>query len=376
MNATRGRYGNVSAVVAKLQALGVRHIRDVLYVNAPKEYAALDTLSAAGIKADLALGRPDNAGGTPAQLVDLVKNRVHNDVELVEGSNEWDNMNTITTSPWYTTLRAHQTQIYTLMKSDPATKNIPVLMPSTAGRTTGWSLMGDMTKISDYGNLHLYPGGMVPSYYLAKALTKEAAASGTMRNVTTEAGFTDAMNNTTTHRPTPEDVEAIYAPRLLLEHIMAGDLRMYQYELIDQKDDPGLTNREAHFGLLNYDWTPKSQYTAMKNLFDLTSDKGANFTPGKLDYKLTGSTSGVKQLLLQKSDGKFYLVLWRDVSLWDPAKMTRQSVSPVNVGVSLPNATSVSVYRPSVKASAVSTAGSTTSVSLSLGADVQVLQIG
>jgi len=41
-------------------------------------------------------------------------------------------------------------------------------------------------------------------------------------------------------------------------------------------------------------------------------DSGGNFTPGKLDYQLSGETTGVNHTLLQKSNGKFDLILWQD----------------------------------------------------------------
>jgi hypothetical protein len=373
MNATRGRYGDVTAVVNKLTQLNARHVRDVLYINSPKEYAALNTLASNGIKSDLVLGRPDNAGGTPQQLVDLVATTVRPATELVEGANEWDLQNDPGT--WYVNLRNHQKTIYNLIKSNPATKSIPVLMPAL-GKYSGWDLLGSMTSMADYGNAHIYPGGRVPTFLLDSTVAKLKVSSGNMPIMTTEAGFTDAMNNTSTHLPTPQDVEGVYAPRLLLEHYIRGEAREYQYELIDERDNPALDDKEAHFGLLNYDWSPKPEYTALSNMLGLLVDKGASFGTGKLDYQLTGSTTGVKQLLLQKRDGTFYLLLWRDASIYDPIAKNRLPVTNQNVTVTLPGTASASVYRPSVQSGAVQSAKSTSTVNVSLGADVQMIKIG
>jgi hypothetical protein len=373
MNATKGRYGNVAAVTNALKNLHVRHVRDVLYTNAPREYAALNTLGANGIKVNVVMGRPDNAGGTPQQLVDLVAGTVRPAVESVEGANEWD----LQRDPgnWAVNLRNHQTQIYNLIKSTPATRTLPVLAPAL-GRYSGWNVLGDMTQISDYGNLHIYPGGRTPTFQLDKTDDLAKASYGNDRIYTTEAGFTDAMNNTSTHRPTPEDVEGVYAPRLLLEHYIRGDVRMYQYELINERDVPNGTDKEANFGLLNYDWSAKPQYTAMQNMLGLLDDGDAAFTPGKLDYSLSGNTAGVSQTLVQKADGSFYLMLWRDVSMYDALGMKRQAVAAQNVTVNLPASTSVSVYRPSVQSAPVSSSSDTQSVSLTIGADVQMVRIG
>ncbi len=376
MNATKGRYGDVPAVVDKLTQLNVRHVRDALYINSPKQYAALNLLAANGIKSDLLLGRPDNAGGTPQQLVDLVATTVRPATELVEGSNEWD----LQRDPgnWALNLRNHQKTMYSLIKANPATKSIPVLMPAL-GRgwdPAGWVQLGSMAGMADYGNAHPYPGGRVPTFQLDSTISRSKVSSGNLPIMVTEAGFTDAMNNTTTHLPTPQNVQGVYAPRLLLEHFMRGEARMYQYELIDERDNQAGDDREAHFGLLNYDWSPKPQFTAMANLLGMLVDKGAPFNPGKLDYQLTGSTNGVNQLLVQKRDGSFYLVLWRDVSLWDPVAKKSLPVTNQNVTVSLPRTAPISVYRPSVQAASVQSATSTNKVNIAVGADVQVVKIG
>ena len=64
----------------------------------------------------------------------------------------------------------------------------------------------------------------------------------------------------------PEDVAGVYTPAGAARALPRGEKRVYTYELIDEFDDPGLTNPEANFGLLRRDLSPKPAYTAMKNL--------------------------------------------------------------------------------------------------------------
>ncbi len=69
-----------------------------------------------------------------------------------------------------------------------------------------------------------------------------------------------------------------------------------------------------NFGLLRNDGSEKPAYKALKNLLNLLKDPGSSFTPGSLDYVLGGDTENVRHTLLQKADGKFYLILWQEVS--------------------------------------------------------------
>lgn len=364
-----GRYQDVAAVQSALTKLGARHVRDMLYPN-DAQISALNTLANAGITADLIMGIP-NTTNTPELLTSLIKTKLPKAVDSVEGANEWD-VNGGTN--WAAEDRAWQTRIWDAVKGDPSLKNLPVLSPSLA-RRYGWDTLGDMSKISDYGVLHNYPGGLLPSNFIAQNLKLLAASNGAAEpNITTEAGFTNAMNNPTTHLPTPQDVAGIYGPRLLLENLNAGIKRMYSYELIDQRADPAGTDREAEFGLLNNDWTPKPEYTALQNLLGLLSDNGAAFTPRKLDYKVTGAPTDLHSTLVQKRDGRFYLMMWRDCSLWNPVTKTKVTCTPTNVNITLPNA-DVTVYRPSVQKDATKTVSSTTSLTLGIGADVKVLEI-
>ena len=73
----------------------------------------------------------------------------------------------------------------------------------------------------------------------------------------------------------------------------------------------------------------------MKNLLGLLSDPGPAFTPGALDVVLTGSKSGVQEVLLQKRDGTFYVALWLASSSWDPNTLAFTPVAPQAVTVSV-----------------------------------------
>ena len=54
-------------------------------------------------------------------------------------------------------------------------------------------------------------------------------------------------------------------------------------------------------------------------------------------YTTSGGDSNLNQLLLEKSDGSFWLVLWLEESSWDPVNCVPVSVAPENIGIELNN---------------------------------------
>lgn len=338
-------YVDYAAVARALADLGVRHVRDDLFLDAPRQYAAIATVAReAGVRFDLILGRPDRPG-TPEDYVRTVADRLPaGAVESLEGINEWDLFGNGT--DWVTAMATWQQRLYTAAKTDPATADLPVLAPALAFRWN-YSETGNLTPYADESNAHMYPGGFPPSNQITQITQAVAQMVRDKPLVTTEAGYHNAMNTTNGHLPVPEDVAGVYLPRLLLEHVLRGEKRVYTYELIDEFDDPGLVDPEAHFGLLRRDWSPKPAYTAMKNLLGLLADPGPSFAPGSLAVTADGLPADAHYLLTQKRGGRFVLLLWRDASIWDPINQQPQTVTPADVTLRLATAHHLRVYRPS-----------------------------
>ena len=108
---------------------------------------------------------------------------------------------------------------------------------------------------------------------------------------------------------------------------------------------------ESNFGLLHNDWSPKPAYTGIRNLLNLLSDVApANAQPqrpGTLDYELTGDTANAHQILLQKRDGTFYLVLWQAAKSYDYDR--KLNIGVADAQVTLTAATTMSaalIYSP------------------------------
>ncbi len=360
-------YRDATAVADALSDLGVRHVRDDLFMDNPRQYAGIRTVADRGIGFDLIMGRPTSKDSAAA-YVQTVASQLPGAVESLEGANEWD----LSGRPdWPVELLTRQRELYTAAKANAATADLPVLAPALAFRWN-YAAVGDMSPYADEANAHMYPGGYKPSNEISNITAAVRNADGAKPLVTTEAGYHNALNTTNGHLPASEHAAGVYMPRLLLQHYLRGEKRMYSYELIDEFDNPDLTNPEAHFGLLRHDLSRKPAYTAMKSLLGLLSDPGPAFTPGSLPVRVDGYPGDAHYLMTQKRDGQFVLLLWRDVSVWDPVSRKPEKVTPTKVTLRLAAPARMAVYRPTEGAAPVAT---TKSAALPLKLDGEVTAI-
>ncbi|MBJ7357704.1 fibronectin type III domain-containing protein [Nocardioides sp.] len=364
-------YADTARVTQALTDLGVRHVRDNLNLSVPQSFAAMRQIASAGIRFDLIMGRP-GSWQTPQKLVEAIAAELPTGVvESLEGANEY-NLDEHAVD-WVLELRTHQQQLWEAANANPVTADLPVLAPAL-GMRTGFDQIADLGQYADYGNAHLYPGGRPPSWGIDELTQLEAIVVPGKPVMYTESGYHNATNTTSGHRPTPEPVVGSYAPRLLLEHYLRGTARVYNYELLDERADPGLTDHEAAFGLLRHDFSPKPAYLALKNLLGLVADPGPAFSPGRLAYTVDGATSDLRQVLVQKRSGEFVLLLWRDQSLYNPSTGEQRTVPPRAMTVRLDERARVAVHVPSAGSAPVAS-GAGTSVPLSMAGEVVALRI-
>lgn len=363
-------YADATAVADALSDLGVRHVRDDLYLDNPRQYAAIRTVADRGIKFDLITGRPTSPDGPAAYVRTVAKQLPRRAVESLEGTNEWD-LFSGGSSDWAEQLRQRQKKLYAAAKANPATAHLPVLSPALAFRWN-YPAVGDLSPYADVANGHMYPGGYEPSNEITRVTAALQGAVSGKPVMATESGYHNALSTTNGHHPVPEDVAGLYMPRLLLEHLRRGEKRVYGYELIDEFDEPGLSDPEAHFGLLRHDLSPKPAYTAMKNLLGLVADPGPAFKAGSLALRADGFPADGRYLLTQKRNGEFVLLLWRAVRVYDPVSQERLPVTPAPVTLRLGRTADLTVYHPSEGAGPVASAES---AQLSLSLDGQVTAV-
>ena len=355
------RYGLVQQ---KLERLGVRHIRDGLNPGQPQVYEAWRSLARRGITLNLIVGDPLQRWGVGplSTQLSLIKSAGITDaLASLEGPNEYDNQGDRT---WVPTLRGYQERLYRSVKGDPELRRFPVLGPSLVHRDSRAQL-GDVSRSLDFGNIHPYPGGRQPdrSAHMSDELALAAGNSRSKPMQATETGYHNAVNSSDSHRPATERATGVYMPRLFLDYFRRGIARTYSYELLDHRSDGKRRDLEANFGLLRSDFSEKPAYTAIRRLTALLSDPGPAFRPSRLGYSVKSGARGLRQVLLQKRDGTFYLALWG----------RRTGRVRVSFDRRIRN---VAIHRPSESARAAPGAVSARSLALTVSRGVSIVEIG
>lgn len=328
-------YTNWPATLAALQSLGVRHARDGFYdFPAGTPYAARhQQLAAAGIKTDYVM--PIDSSTTPAMVASVAQQV--GDMEAVEGPNECDLAGDCGTTP--ADGINNMLSFMPTVDAAGAAAGVPVFAAALA-QYPSFSQVGNLSSEMTYNNLHVYNNGRSPG--TAGWLCADAQGNGCwslpfwldMANVDapgapvvmTETGY--VMSPNPQQYEIPESTGASYIPRTLLLTYMSGVKRTYLYELLDEASSPG-------YGLMDSNMNAKPAYLAVQNLIANLSDKGPSFAPEQLAYSLTGGDPTLKQILFQKRDGSFWLVLWLEQSSWDELNVVETPVAPEQLTLNL-----------------------------------------
>jgi hypothetical protein len=332
-------YGtNWPQIFDALQKLGVHHIRDGYFdVN---QYPAVvqehRQLLAAGIKTSYVMPYlPGLPVGSIQQLASAT-----GDMDAIEGPNECDVLGQCGGGGGQGILNS--LAFLPTLQYAAQTLNVPMVAPSLV-LPESYPVSGNLDSLVNVNSLHIYFGGRNPgssgwgdydpqghsfgsfdfwrdqSQINAPGLPMQIGETGYISLPSTSAPYT-----------VPEDVTASYLPRTLLLAFKHGFDKSFFYQLIDDPTSP------QGYGLLRNDFSEKPGFTALKNMLSLLSDPDANsFKPGSLPFEILGGDSNVNHLLMQKSDGSFWLALWLEEPSWDPANVSYIPVQPENIGIRL-----------------------------------------
>lgn len=252
---------------------------------------------------------------------------------------------------WYVFDAGWQAAMYNLVQAagnGTNLQNVTLVAPSIGwgtapGHPRPLCAQGDSSAYCSVGNMHSYPGGWMPSTSLQQNIQNNAkVVAGADKPVwATETGYHTAVNyNGTAQWGVDEYTMGKYMPRLFLLYHANGVKRTFSYELLDQWADPNMTNPEANFGLVRFNYTYKPAASHLKTLISLLAEPNyPPFTPVPQNIVIDDPSNTVSSTLLAKSDGRFYLALWREVNSWNVTTMTRIPIQPVNVTLTLPAAT-------------------------------------
>jgi hypothetical protein len=233
-----------------------------------------------------------------------------------------------------------QRDLYTAVKADPALKSYPVWSISENGAEAddiglqfltipkgAKTLLPEGTRFADFANVHNYiyhPASPAPAdnkTWNAADPTAACKVDGlygnygrtwakhfrgyseadllTLPRVTTETGCTVGG-------PVTEEVQARNLLTMYLDQFKRGWSHTAVYLLRDRGDESG----NQTFGFFKPDYGPRKAAIYLHNLTTILADPKPVEKPGRLDYTIADPPATVHDLLLQRGDGTFLLVIW------------------------------------------------------------------
>jgi hypothetical protein len=310
-----------------------------------------------------------------------------------EGNNEPNNWGVIyrdekgggRESSWMAVAKL-QRDLYRTVKSDSVLATYPVWTISEPGAESdnvglqfltippgARTLMPDGTRYADYANVHNYiyhPHSLRPAdnkTWDAADPTVASNVDGLFGNfgVTWRKGFQgyqeaelNALPRVTTETgtniawPVTEQMQGLHLLNLYLAQYKRGYAYTSVYLLRDRTDEAG----NQSFGFYGADYSPRLSAIYLHNLTTILADHGSLSNPGSLDFEIPNQPNTVHELLLQRSDGTFQLIVW-DERLSDEDHVT------VQLGTTQPRAR---IYDPTIGVEPVQTLTEVKSLELTL----------
>lgn len=264
-----------------------------------------------------------------------------------EGNNEPNNWGVIYQgeagggrAPSWLAVAKLQRDLYHAVKSDPLLKKYPVWSISENGAEVdnvglqfltipegAGALMPAGTRYANCANVHNYiyhpgsPGLADNKTWNAADPTSACKVDGLFGNYGSTwakhyRGYTEtelgSLPRVTTETgctidgPVTEEIQALNLMSMYLDQFKRGWNHTAVYLLRDRADEAG----NQSFGFFKPDYSPRKAAVYLHNLTTILADRGAPPRPGRLNYSLSEYPATVHDLLLQKSDGTFELVVW------------------------------------------------------------------
>ena len=337
---------NYPEVKTLLAELGIRYIRDIPY---PEPWRIrTDLYEDLGIRmlvgVERSRNKPLDLKTIPEQL-DVIKSWGKmivgisgvNEYDLPEAQSceETENCDpNWSEKSWAGIYRQFQEKLYKLVKADPELNHLPVVIGPMA-RLDNLEELDDLSSICDKGNDHSYPGTLGKPSQESGQGTKDTLRSmdevvAKVQQVCpnkklwiTETGYKEATGGEPNTRLVTRQAKAKYLPRIYANYYLQGDIeKTFLFELLSANQ-----TRPTEFGIIDPDLQPSPAYYAIKNMIALLEEATWNkstqswqytdFEPSSLKYTLKGNNTDIKHLLLQKSNGTFYLLIWQEVYVYD-----------------------------------------------------------
>jgi hypothetical protein len=375
-------YDDISKIVSALSYLGVTDVRD--QPNLPGASGgyfstAYADLAQIGVKFDFCIGSSDSDLSTFISDLNAVEEAHPGSIAAVEGPNEINyNPFTYDGMTGQPAAVAFQTDMYEAVKADPELKGVAVYDFTNGGGDVNAS-PEPISGLADDANIHVYPAnGDQPSWYIGTNNTTVYGTTTVGPEVATESGYN---TDTAWAYGVSLDAQAKMTLNDVLDEAQQGVSTTYLYELLDNNPDPGDTSADQHWGLFNYDGTPKPAATALHDLEAILQDTGAgsrSFTTANLPYALSTLpyAGNSMEMEMEKSDGTHDIVLWDEAPLWDQQTQSENVIATTPVTLSLGVAhTSIEVYDPMEGTAPISVFQDVSTISVGLSDHPLVVEI-
>jgi hypothetical protein len=344
------------------------------------------------------------SGGTDLKkLVETARQLANADALLaIEGNNEPNNWGVTYRgkqggghAPSWLAVAKLQQDLYKAVKSDPVLKKYPAWSISEGGAEVdnvglqfltiprgARTVIPEGTKHADYANVHNYiyhpgsPGLADNKAWNAADPTSACKVDGlygnygvtwgkhyrgysetdllTLPRVTTETGCAIVG-------PITEKIQALNLLSMYLDQFRRGWSYTAVYLLRDRTDEAG----NQSFGFFKSDYTPRKAAVYLHNLTTILADEGSPAKPGQLNYSIPGQPPTVHDMLLEKSNGTFELVVWSE-------RLKGADEVTVHLGRRYP---AVKVYDPTIGTEPIRDAGRVDSLKLTLSDHPLILAI-
>jgi hypothetical protein len=381
-------YGQTDAVADWVRRLGVGLIRDRLGSSSDNQARGVMELAAHGVRAHMTCGVFDEVDG-PQAFTDLhahLMDSYRSEHSLSEIFASFGGPNEPNDEPraddWAERTRVLQADLWNTFRQEPTLDSLPIVGPALKvgvdDLAADFAALGDMSPWCDYGDFHHYTMGHPPAAGLASQTSMAEVAFPGLPLYCTEGGYNTGTAVVGGGQAVPDDVAAVYLPRMVLEHYRRRQV-FFVYELLDDPD-PNSEFWQAHYGLVTTPsrdpatWRAKPAFDSLSRLFELARDESATSSPPAA-VQVTADEGRVHHVELRKRDGTVILLLWQEASIFDPSSNQRLEVELSDVEVAVAQPAAVRLWHPTRFNEPTEDFGVTSSVQVPTGAEVCALEI-